>query len=178
MQNSVLLFKARGRSMLPFIKPHDIVLVEKIKPEKLKVHDLVCFKAPNNQSYILHRLIYKPNCNEKYFFTSSDRLFSIDEPFTKDKIVGKAKNIIRNNKTKEIYGKNKILSFFLFLALMRQIVNFVLYCKRYAKNFTLRKIRRKRIEEMRIPFSSLQKDFNNLIKLYKIILTKEIIKVW
>jgi len=83
--------KSTGQSMLPILKPNDIVYFKKTPFLKIKVNDLIIFKK-NNQ-LITHRVIYK---TKKYLITKGDNNLNFDGKIYPKQILGKVYQIRRN----------------------------------------------------------------------------------
>ena len=83
--------KSTGQSMLPILRPNDIVYFKKTPFLKIKVNDLIIFKKKNQ--LITHRVIYK---TKKYLITKGDNNLNFDGKIYPKQILGKVYQIKRN----------------------------------------------------------------------------------
>jgi len=86
-----LRLKVTGRSMAPFIKNGEIVVLRRVLPGSLRCGDIIYFTDAAGAA-VLHRLIakeIKPD-GSTTFITRGDALLRHDAPISKDQIVGKA----------------------------------------------------------------------------------------
>jgi len=88
-----LPLKSTGQSMLPILRPNDVVYFKKIPFLKIKVNDLIIFKKKNQ--LITHRVIYK---TKKYLITKGDNNSNSDGKIYPKQILGKVYQIKRNGK--------------------------------------------------------------------------------
>jgi signal peptidase I len=86
-----LPLKSTGQSMLPILRPNDIVYFKKTPFLKIKVNDLIIFKKKNQ--LITHRVIYK---TKKYLITKGDNNPNCDGKIYPKQILGKVYQIKRN----------------------------------------------------------------------------------
>jgi signal peptidase I len=86
-----LPLKSTGQSMLPILRPNDIVYFKKTPFLKIKVNDLIIFKKKNQ--LITHRVIYK---TKKYLITKGDNNPNSDDKIYPKQILGKVYQIKRN----------------------------------------------------------------------------------
>jgi len=86
-----LPLKSTGQSMLPILRPNDIVYFKKTPFLKIKVNDLIIFKKKNQ--LITHRVIYK---TKKYLITKGDNNPNSDGKIYPKQILGKVYQIKRN----------------------------------------------------------------------------------
>jgi signal peptidase I len=88
---------AVGNSMLPFLKPADLIILSHFKIEFLKNGDLIVFKQ-NECPYkeILHRVVFKARDNS-FVLAKGDNGAYIQRVFSKD-LVGKVEVVKRNGK--------------------------------------------------------------------------------
>jgi ATP-binding cassette subfamily B protein len=94
-----LSYKMRGNSMYPTLKAGDAGLVEKCKPEDLKVGDIVVFKL--NDLLVGHRLINISIQNGIRIFTAKgDHSPVMDAPFTFEALLGRITSFQRNSRIK------------------------------------------------------------------------------
>jgi signal peptidase I len=86
-----LPLKSTGQSMLPILRPNDIVYFKKTPFLKIKVNDLIIFKKKNQ--LITHRVIYK---TKKYLITKGDNNPNSDGKIYPKQILGRVYQIKRN----------------------------------------------------------------------------------
>ena len=84
--------KSQGASMLPFLRPGDVVYYKRIKLHQYLVKDLVLVKKKSR--YFTHRIIYQ---NNRYMITKGDNNPESDGKINPDQIVGRAYQIKRNS---------------------------------------------------------------------------------
>ena len=83
--------KSTGQSMLPILRPNDIVYFKKTPFLKIKVNDLIIFKKKNQ--LITHRVIYK---TKKYLITKGDNNPNYDGKIYPKQVLGRVYQIKRN----------------------------------------------------------------------------------
>ena len=83
-------------SMWPALKEGDLVFIQGVEPEQMKVGDIVVFRDKKNSHFVIHR-VTKINDKTKTFVTKGDANFSEDEPSDFADLVGQ---------TFEIKGKS------------------------------------------------------------------------
>ncbi len=105
-----------NHSMSPLLLSVDKPIPESIK--KLKTDELIIFKQKNK--LIFHRLIYI-SPNQKIIITKGDNNFFPDSPINKSKIIGKVRQIKRQNRIISPSSIYKIQSS-LYLKYLNQIV--------------------------------------------------------
>ena len=86
-----LPLKLTSQSMLPILRPNDVVYFKKTPFLKIKVNDLIIFKKKNQ--LITHRVIYK---TKKYLITKGDSNLNFDGKIYPKQILGKVYQIKRN----------------------------------------------------------------------------------
>jgi len=86
-----LPLKSTGQSMLPILRPNDIVYFKKTPFLKIKVNDLIIFKKKNQ--LITHRVIYK---TKKYLITKGDNNPNSDGKIYPKQVLGRVYQIKRN----------------------------------------------------------------------------------
>ncbi|MFZ0211095.1 MAG: signal peptidase I [Candidatus Acidiferrales bacterium] len=97
--------KVSGKSMLPWIRPGDVVFLRKAKIEEIERGDVVVFES--NGSLCVHRMI-APCCSgaeqEKRFglVTKGDCVAEADEPIFAEEFRGKVAFIYRNGKERAL----------------------------------------------------------------------------
>ncbi len=90
-------FETTGFSMWPFLKAGEKLLIKKTPTEKLKVGDIIIYRADNQ--LVCHRLIKKIKEKEGYLlYVRGDSSVSWPEPITEEMFLGKAISIIKNGK--------------------------------------------------------------------------------
>lgn len=90
-------FTVTGQSMRPFLRGLERVTIRKEPPGKHHTGDLIFFLNKQGTP-ILHRIIQKKSVRSCFtFITKGDGLSYMDEPFTEDRILGKAIRIDRRN---------------------------------------------------------------------------------
>ncbi len=91
--------KAKGNSMLPFIKDgRDEIILEKVKKQSFQKGRLLLVKI-KNKGYLLHRV---KKIDDNCILLRGDGNLSILESCTRDDVIAEATTIIRNGKTIEI----------------------------------------------------------------------------
>ncbi len=120
--NKEVTFTTNGDSMRPLLLSGESVTLKRFS--KYKKGDVVLFKKDDG-SFVLHRII---KIKKDTVFTQGDALISDDQPFNKNKIIGKAIAFIKKDET------IKISSFSYFVYKM-------VYMSLVGRN--LRKIKRK-----------------------------------
>lgn len=101
MENNELadlsFLETTGFSMWPFLKAGEKLLIKKTPTEKLKVGDIIIYRANNH--LVCHRLIRKIKERERYLLhVRGDSSVSSPEPITEEMFLGKAMGIIKNGK--------------------------------------------------------------------------------
>jgi hypothetical protein len=82
---------AFGKSMLPFIKPNDILILKKQKP---KIGDVILFKNQNGDIFI-HRCLW---INQDGYYTKGDNLVRFDDFVAKQDVLAVVVEIFRSNR--------------------------------------------------------------------------------
>lgn len=92
----------RGRSMWPFIRTGDRILVEQTDPAQLQVNDVLVFQSPAGRT-TAHRLIRLDNSRTSpRFITRGDFSLRPDAPFGPERLIGRIVAIERKGKKKDI----------------------------------------------------------------------------
>jgi signal peptidase I len=73
-------------SMWPELKTGDMVLIEAIPKEDLKVGDVIVWQVKNSPNFTIHRVL---KLNEKTLVTKGDANFEPDDPISYDQVVGR-----------------------------------------------------------------------------------------
>jgi signal peptidase I len=86
-----LRLKVTGRSMAPFIKSGEIVILHKVPTDSLHCGDIIYFMDDTGKA-VLHRIVAKEiKTNGKANFTTrGDALLQHDDPIPEDQILAKA----------------------------------------------------------------------------------------
>ena len=96
----VVSINPKGRSMYPYIRESDTVVI--VRPKRqLKKYDCVLFFGHGNV-YILHRLM---KMDEKFAYTLGDNNFAFDKPVPKEDVVGVLEGFYRRGKYHAVYDK-------------------------------------------------------------------------
>ena len=83
-----LRFHVTSRSMEPFIRFGDDVVIKKVASMDIIIGDVILFEKGN--AFCTHRLIHtKKKDDITHYITKGDKLIGFDVPITEDKIVGK-----------------------------------------------------------------------------------------
>ncbi|MBR2043575.1 MAG: hypothetical protein IJ946_04480 [Clostridia bacterium] len=85
-------FNTNGSSMLPLLRSGDSVTVK--KAQAYKKGDVVLFKR-DDEGFVLHRIV---KIKGDTVYTEGDSLLTRDEPFEKERIIGKAVAFFRKGK--------------------------------------------------------------------------------
>lgn len=97
MDNDLIYINTSGYSMWPFLKQGEKLMVKKIPVENLKRGDLVLYRAGDR--LVCHRLMKKAeNKEEVLFYVRGDNSLSPPECIAKDRYVGKAVAVVKNDK--------------------------------------------------------------------------------
>lgn len=89
-----LRLKVTGRSMAPFIKSGEIVILHKVETDSLRCGDIIYFTDATGKA-VMHRIISKEikKTGKAYFATKGDALLQHDAPIPEDQILAKAKYV-------------------------------------------------------------------------------------
>jgi signal peptidase len=91
-------FRAHGISMRPFIRPGDVLTVERIPAVALRPGDVVLTFRSDGQ-VLVHRLIrIEPSGDNPRYITRGDALIAEDPPVTAAEITGRVTAVERNGK--------------------------------------------------------------------------------
>ena len=92
------VFYVSGMSMWPFIcHNRDSVIITKPNPDKLKIGDIVLFRVPRTEKYILHRIVHIDNIKQQ-IQTAGDGNTFYDGWFPKTSVVAVVTKIIYKNR--------------------------------------------------------------------------------
>ena len=87
-QGLTLRFRAKGTSMHPFVRNHDILHIRAVAPEKLGTGDLVLFKAADSK-VVVHRVLRRTKLDERTaFLIKGDRVERPDGIITAESVLG------------------------------------------------------------------------------------------
>ncbi len=91
-----LRVKVTGKSMVPFLKGGEVVIVKKVPCSDLRIGDLIFFENPNGFP-ILHRIVRKRGStgDDIILQTRGDALMSFDAEIREDNVLGKVLRIER-----------------------------------------------------------------------------------
>lgn len=95
-KNKKVRLKVYGGSMTPFIKDKDVITVRKVKPEEIKIGQVVLYKAHNK--FLVHRIIKKQNGNSFQFIVKGDSMDNVKHSITEEQILG----VVKENYIKRI----------------------------------------------------------------------------
>lgn len=92
----IVKLKTTGNSMLPTIKPNDIVDIVRIR-DKIKINDIVVFFDENNNNFdlVAHRVV--DIIGGKFIITKGDNNHIVDKPVRIKKVFAKVINITHNS---------------------------------------------------------------------------------
>lgn len=91
-----LRFRANGRSMKPFIRDGDILVIEKIDPADLRVGDVALFRSKGG-SMLAHRVCRLEGSGDRVLWTTrGDALFMPDWPFGPSQLLGRVATVERD----------------------------------------------------------------------------------
>ena len=97
-RGGLLRFQAHGRSMYPFIKNGDIILVEQRNGDSVGIGDIIFYRR-SDDSLAAHRLIKITGTKDRIFlFTKGDSLKYIDPPVTSGQVMGRVIGIEGNGR--------------------------------------------------------------------------------
>ncbi len=94
-----------GRSMSPFLKERDIVVVKNPTADDLSIGDIIVYHR--HGKYIIHRFLglYRKNPTITYLIAKGDNSFFLDEPITMAQVVGKVISIKRGQQCINLENK-------------------------------------------------------------------------
>lgn len=111
-----LVYTNVGDSMYPFIKPRDLLVIEK-KNSPLKKYDVPLYKRDTGQ-YVLHRIVKIKN--GEYYICGDNRAY-LERGIEDRHIIGLLTEIVREGKTISVYS-SKYRFYRLFLPFRRFII--------------------------------------------------------
>lgn len=93
-----LRFRAHGRSMVPFIRDGDVLVLERVEAGRVGVGDVVLFQTAAGALYA-HRVFRRELRQGAWqWIARGDALAAADPPFTADQIIGRVTSIERDGK--------------------------------------------------------------------------------
>ncbi|MCK4809531.1 MAG: signal peptidase I [Candidatus Omnitrophica bacterium] len=100
----LILIKAVGFSMWPFLKTGERVVVKKVAAGSLRVGDIILYRAENQ--IVCHRLVKiiknKGGC---LLYARGDNNLSSGEPVAEELLVGKVTGVLRNGHIISLAGR-------------------------------------------------------------------------
>jgi len=90
--------KVTGASMLPVIRPGDLITVQRRNPQELKTGEVILFRR--NGGLTTHRSI---QVGEEFFLTRGDSLPLHDSPIPPSEVLGLVESAQRNGRTVRLY---------------------------------------------------------------------------
>jgi signal peptidase I len=100
-----LRFRAKGRSMHPFIRDGEVISVKPIKGSNIMIGDIIFYRALWGGIFA-HRVIKKHRENNNMILiTKGDANLNFDPPVHEDNIIGKVTAIEKNNVTIKLDSK-------------------------------------------------------------------------
>ena len=94
-----LVYTNVGDSMYPFIKPRDLLVIEKLKTP-LKKYDVPLYKRDTGQ-YVLHRIVKIKNGE---YYICGDNRDHLERGIEDRHIIGLLTEIVRDGKTVSVYS--------------------------------------------------------------------------
>ena len=122
-----LVYTNVGDSMYPFIKPRDLLVIEKIT-SPLKKNDVPLYKRDSGQ-YVLHRIVKIKN--GEYYICGDNRAY-LEQRIEDRHMIGVLTEIIRSGKTISVYSA-KYRFYASFLPCRRLIIRIKNKAKRIFK---------------------------------------------
>ena len=99
-----LRFQAHGRSMHPFIKNGDIIVVEPKNGRSVNAGDIIFYHRPDG-SPTIHRLVKIHSGKDRtVLITKGDALGSVDPPVNSEQVLGRVIIIQGNGRTIKLNG--------------------------------------------------------------------------
>jgi signal peptidase I len=111
-EEKIISGEAKGRSMWPWIREGDILIIEKTPYQKIKPGDVVVYKEKNGEIWIAHRVL---KISDNFLITRGDACLNlrVNEVVPSDKVIGKVifvksdKGIKTLRGTKFVYYLNR-----------------------------------------------------------------------
>ena len=88
-------FRAKGRSMTPFIRDGDIVTISPIKDRPPRPGDVVAFARPGSEKLIVHRLVRR---QEAGWLIKGDSYAVTEGPVPRDHVLGRVTRVERGGR--------------------------------------------------------------------------------
>lgn len=127
-----LVYTNVGDSMYPFIKPRDLLVIEKIN-SPLKKYDVPLYKRDTGK-YVLHRIVKIKNGE---YYICGDNRAHLERGIEDRHIIGLLTEIVRDGKTISVYSsKYRFYKLFLPFRRFRLLI-------RYIFRRVIKKIKRK-----------------------------------
>lgn len=97
-RGDLLCFRAKGRSMYPFIREGDVLTVEPVNPSELRLGEIAFYRTASRG--VAHRFIGTSRRNGKIrLVLQGDRSIRPDPPAEADWILGRVTEVSRNGRT-------------------------------------------------------------------------------
>ena len=97
-QGGSFRFRARGRSMMPFVRPGDVLLVEPVDPARLRTGEIILFHQ-RSTSHVVHRLIRRVKRDGRLvFIAQGDNSAIADAPILAEQVLGRVVGIEREGR--------------------------------------------------------------------------------
>lgn len=98
-------FRAPGRSMYPTIRENEAITVKPLKPQDVKVGDIILYRS--GKSVVAHRVIRieKGKGDTLRFILREDTLGTLDQPVEAEQILGKVVSVEREGRNIDLYSK-------------------------------------------------------------------------
>ena len=97
-------FRAPGRSMYPTIRENEAITVEPVKPQDVKVGDIILYRS--DESVVAHRVIEieKGRGDALRFILREDTWGTLDQPVEAEQILGKVVSVERAGRNIDPYS--------------------------------------------------------------------------
>lgn len=96
-----LRFRAHGRSMWPFVRDGDVLLVTKVGVDQLRVGDIVLHQAATG-AVLAHRVVGRDG--EGRWLTRGDALIPLDPPVVSERLLGRVACVERHGRSCRMDG--------------------------------------------------------------------------
>ena len=133
-----VVMTVNGRSMLPFLKPNDTILLEPVQPDHLQRGDIITIAYAD--TLLTHRFWGSPD-NAAKLLTRGDRQTTFDAPHTCNQLIGRVSQRHRGNLFLK-HGVGRLLNDYLkwVLTISYKLENFVIKDSDQTKTTTIRRI--------------------------------------
>jgi signal peptidase I len=91
-----LQLRAKGCSMLPTVRPGDVLVVERVDLQSIKTGDVVV--TARDYEFVSHRVISIENDAEELFITRGDTSAIDDSPVRQSDLLGRVTHVIRKGR--------------------------------------------------------------------------------